>query len=151
MDLSRYLNKINDEIKKTPIINKYALILHDKTHISPEVYVLAIGGLLSLMIFFNIYAGLICNIVGVVYPLYQSIKVIEMKRKDEDKQWLMYWVVYSLICCFEAFIDVITYWVPFYYPLKVTFLVWCMHPTYKGATVVHSYFLQDFVSKFLFI
>jgi hypothetical protein len=42
---------------------------------------------------------------------------------------------------------VITYWIPFYFPLKVAFLLWCMHPTYNGASVIYNNLLKGLVQK----
>jgi hypothetical protein len=58
----------------------------------------------------------------------------------------VYWVVFGIIGCLENFISVIKYWIPFYHPLKLTFLLWCMHPSYRGATVIYDKVLKDLVS-----
>ena len=47
----------------------------------------------------------------------------------------------------ENFVDLVLYWIPFFYPLKVTFLIWCMLPQYKGADKVYSYVLKPLMSK----
>lgn len=57
----------------------------------------------------------------------------------------MYWVLLGIIGVFETVIHIILYLIPFYYPLKAVFLVWAMHPTYQGATVVYDKFLKDTV------
>ncbi|CAE7757053.1 REEP5, partial [Symbiodinium microadriaticum] len=85
------------------------------------------------------------DVIAYGYPFYQSIKCIESKEKDDDKQWLVYWVVFGILGCLETFIHIITYWIPFYYPLKLTFLIWCMHPSYCGATVIYNKVLKDLV------
>ncbi|KAK6924989.1 TB2/DP1/HVA22-related protein [Dillenia turbinata] len=47
---------------------------------------------------FDILAG---PIVSLVYPLYASIRAIETKSTVDDQQWLMYWILYSMITLFE--------------------------------------------------
>ena len=31
----------------------------------------------------------------------------------------------------DSFASVILYWIPFFYPLKLAFLLWCMLPQFK--------------------
>jgi receptor expression-enhancing protein 5/6 len=146
MDLTAYLDKIRRAIEKSPF-ERYATDLHEKTGVSPEIYVIALGFLVAFMLFFGIFADLICDVIGYGYPLYASLKVIEYQERDQDKQWLVYWVVFGLLGCVETFVHVIVYWIPFYYPLKLAFLVWCMSPQYAGASVIYNTFLKEFVSK----
>lgn len=47
------------------------------------------------------------------------IKAIESKVKDDDTQWLTYWVVYGLFSVLEAFSDIFLSWFPLYYVSKV--------------------------------
>ena len=37
----------------------------------------------------------------------------------------MYWVVFSIFSTFESFSDHLLFWLPFYYALKVAFLLYC--------------------------
>lgn len=48
-----------------------------------------------------------------------SIKAIESTVKEDDTQWLTYWVVYGLFSIVEAFSDIFLFWFPFYYAGKV--------------------------------
>ncbi len=71
-------------------------------------------------------AQLLCCLVGVVYPAYASIKAVESADKEDDTQWLVYWVVFSAFSVGE---DLLAAWVPFYWVLKVDPLLlldgWC--------------------------
>ena len=50
------------------------------------------------------------------------IKAIESPNKDDDTQWLTYWVVYGVFSIAEFFSDFFLSWLPFYYMLKVRWL-----------------------------
>lgn len=50
------------------------------------------------------------------------IKAIESPNKEDDTQWLTYWVVYGVFSIAEFFSDLFLSWVPFYYMLKVCWL-----------------------------
>lgn len=48
-----------------------------------------------------------------------SIKAIESPNKDDDTQWLTYWVVYGIFSIAEFFSDLFLSWFPFYFLMKV--------------------------------
>lgn len=50
------------------------------------------------------------NVIGFLFPAYYSFKAIESPNKEDDKQWLVYWVVYSFFTIIEAFVSIILYW-----------------------------------------
>ena len=66
-------------------------------------------------------AQLLCNAIGFIYPAYCSIKALESHKKDDDTQWLMYWVVFSWFSVIEFFSDILVGWVPFYWFSKVCY------------------------------
>lgn len=58
---------------------------------------------------------------SVVLPF--RMKAIESPNKDDDTQWLTYWVVYGVFSIAEFFSDLFLSWFPFYYMLKVCWLL----------------------------
>jgi len=99
-----------------------------------------IGGLELLFILFvfcGLGASFLTNVVGIVYPAIRSIIAIETDGKDDDTEWLVYWVVYAGFASLEYFIDYVIFWIPFFYPLKIVFLVWCFSPEFKGANTIY--------------
>jgi hypothetical protein len=54
------------------------------------------------MCFYVRWMGLFCTrLLGFLYPMYASIKALISERKDDDSQWLMYWVVYAALALLE--------------------------------------------------
>jgi len=53
------------------------------------------------------------------YFSFSSCKAIDSEDKDDDTQWLTYWVVYAAFGIVEYFTDIILSWVPFYFLAKV--------------------------------
>ena len=87
-------------------------------------------------------------IVGIVLPTYWSIKAIETKEPDDDKQWLTYWSVYAVF----TFFDLFSYWIlkiiPFYFIIKLLFLVWCFMPNTQGAIIIYDKIIKKYFIKY---
>jgi receptor expression-enhancing protein 5/6 len=54
------------------------------------------------------------------------VKAIESKNKDDDVQWLMYWVVFAVFSIAEFFSDFLVGWVPFYWLAKVGWILFTL-------------------------
>jgi receptor expression-enhancing protein 5/6 len=89
--------------------------------------------------------SVIIDIVAFVYPFYASVKAIESDGSDDDTQWLTYWLVFAAFKMVESIADFLVSFIPFYYLLKVAFLVWCQESNWRGATVVYNKVLKPFV------
>ena len=57
-------------------------------------------------------------------------KAIDSVEKDDDTQWLTYWVVYAAFGIIEFFTDIILSWIPFYFLFKVSSPVICNRISY---------------------
>ncbi|KAJ2319228.1 ER membrane protein DP1/Yop1 [Coemansia sp. RSA 2681] len=100
----------------------------------PKVYGgLGLASLLFSLVFFNIGAPFLVNLTGFGYAAYASFDAIESPGKEDDIQWLTYWVVFGFCNVAEYFTGMLTYWIPFYYVFKLGFLVWLMMPATRGA------------------
>jgi len=77
----------------------------------------------------------LCQLVGFSYPAYKSFQAVETKVKGDDTQWKVYWIIFGLFRICEVFVDLVLYWIPFYYAFKLAFLLWLMLPQTKGVRV----------------
>jgi receptor expression-enhancing protein 5/6 len=141
------LHNVRTQILKYPVLKKYALMLEDQTGWNSENYVLVLAGLLALALFSGVGAHFVANMIGFLYPLYATIRALETHTKEDDTEWLTYWVVFATFSCLENFVEFVLYWIPFYYPVKATFLLWCMLPQYKGASKVYEMVVKPVVLK----
>jgi receptor expression-enhancing protein 5/6 len=72
-----------------------------------------------------------------------SFLALESDDDEDDKQWLTYWVVFGLFSIVDQFAGFILHWIPFYYFLKMGFLIWCFHPATQGATIVYNHYIRE--------
>ena len=95
-------------------------------------------------VMFGIGDSYITTAIAVAYPCFASFLALESEGADDDKQWLTYWVVFGLFNILDQFAGFILTFIPFYYFLKLIFMVWLFHPATVGATwIYNSYILPN--------
>jgi len=77
-----------------------------------------------------------------------SFKALETSGSGDDKQWLTYWVVYSLFTVLDTFIGFTLSFIPFYYFIKLAFFVYLFHPQTLGASVIYDKVIQPVLKKY---
>mmetsp|Transcript_4021 Transcript_4021/g.8211 ORF Transcript_4021/g.8211 Transcript_4021/m.8211 type:complete len:180 (+) Transcript_4021:103-642(+) len=121
--------------------------LEDKANVPKEIIVVVAGAFLGLILIFGIGIASLSSLVGFLYPAFKSFQAIETKTKGDDVQWLVYWVIFAVFSILETFVDILLYWIPFYYAFKLAFLLWAMLPQTKGAKFLYDSFLKDLLKK----
>ena len=96
-------------------------------------------GVASVM--FGVGQTYITNLLGVAYPAFMSFMALKSEGKDDDKQWLTYWVCFGAFNIVDQFAGIILRFIPFYYFLKLGFMVYLFHPSTLGATTVYNNFI----------
>ncbi|KAE9419993.1 hypothetical protein Angca_005691 [Angiostrongylus cantonensis] len=85
---------------------------------------------------------------GTLYPAYRSYKAIRTKNVREYVKWMMYWIVFALYSFVETLADVfISFWFPFYYQLKIVFIIWLLSPWTKGASILYRKWIHPTLCK----
>ncbi|GMH73185.1 hypothetical protein TrRE_jg9765 [Triparma retinervis] len=86
---------------------------------------------------------------GFVYPAYASFKAIDSADPNDDTQWLTYWVVFAVFSIIESAASILVSWIPFYFFLKLSFLIWLYHPSTLGAVVVYTGVIRPYVLPYM--
>uniref|UniRef100_A0A7N0UZU8 HVA22-like protein n=1 Tax=Kalanchoe fedtschenkoi TaxID=63787 RepID=A0A7N0UZU8_KALFE len=82
-------------------------------------------------------------LISLAYPLYASIREIENKSPDaDDRQWLTYWIMYSMITLFELTFATFLDWVPVWPYVKLIAFVWLVMPQFRGAAYLYESFVR---------
>ena len=144
----KYRKILNDKLHEKNKITEHLAVLEQKTGVGRVNIVLGGGG--SIVGLFMIFYGveLLLNLTAFLYPAYQSIKAIESDSKEDDTQWLMYWVVFGAFSVIEFWLDFVLCWLPFYGFFKCGFLVWCFLPIQLNGSqfvyynIILPYFLK---------
>ncbi|KAM5342699.1 hypothetical protein ACJ41O_013665 [Fusarium nematophilum] len=139
----QYLGQLDRELSKYPALNNL-----EKTSGVPKAYAaIGVAALYFFLIIFNLGGQLLTNVAGFVVPGYYSLDALFTSNKEDDTQWLTYWVVFSFFTVVESFVQVV-YWFPFYYVFKFIFLLWLSLPAFKGAELIFRSFLAPTLGRY---
>ncbi|XP_054854527.1 receptor expression-enhancing protein 4 isoform X1 [Eublepharis macularius] len=84
---------------------------------------------------------------GMLYPAYASYKAVKTKNIREYVRWMMYWIVFALFMATETVADTFISWFPFYYEIKMAFVVWLLSPYTKGASLLYRKFIHPTLTR----
>lgn len=131
----------------TPDSNSFFEKIREKTKINPFIVLAGLLGAL-VAVFYGHYQENISLLVGTVFPMYMSVIAIESPDKEDDKHWCTYWVVYFSFTFVENYANLALHLIPFYFFIKLAFLVWLFFPSTNGANLIYNYLLVHFWSKY---
>ncbi len=139
-------------------------MFYEKTHIPPQ-YVFYTLSIILTIIIINYFSKAFTLIVGVIYPVHCSIRVMakfewydinykkhKLKEEEEKKRkvnlkkiqnWLEYWIVFFLFYNLETFFGSFLQKIPMYLFYKVIFLAVLFLPWYKGAHYIYRSHLRE--------
>jgi len=138
--------KIEEFLSEKNFFTDGLAMIEEKTGVPRKLLLGGVVAFLALYLVVGYAGGLLVNMLGFLYPAYMSVKAVESPDKEDDTQWLTYWVVYGAFSIVEFFSDIFLGWFPFYFLFKCAFLCWCMAPfSWNGANFIYHKVLVPFV------
>lgn len=153
-----------DKSKITLVIEMIDNILHDETMpwdvpfswaekkvgISRFRMLLTIICVISMNMIFGIGSNFLSNVVCLMYPAYQTIKIIATQRplnifsNIENMKWVMYWLVFTAVLIVEQPLEFILALVPLYQLVRTVFFAWCFLPIKNNGSmfIYNLYFIK---------
>ena len=132
------------KIKTESLVKKFKeqiQLIQEKTGINGYVFIGLI--ILSLIfVYFNLFENLITNLIGTVYPTFWTIKSIESKD-GKAIHWLIYWIIFSSFILLDFFSGFVVKIIPFYFVMKICFLIWLQWPKSKGCDIIFIYVINN--------
>ncbi|KAG0659445.1 ER membrane protein DP1/Yop1 [Monosporozyma unispora] len=119
--------------------------LESKTKV-PRTYWTSSSVVLYLLLTFLNVGGMgeiLSNFIGFIIPTINSIKALKTKGDHSDDQfWLSYWIIFGFLNIIEFWSSTILYLVPFYWVLKVVFLLYISIPSTGGCQWVYNKLIE---------
>eukprot|EP01138_Halocafeteria_seosinensis_P015714 gb/GECG01016035.1/.p1 GENE.gb/GECG01016035.1/~~gb/GECG01016035.1/.p1 ORF type:complete len:241 (+),score=32.77 gb/GECG01016035.1/:1-723(+) len=137
------LEKIDEDLSQIDLLNQAS----EKTGIKRLYLSTGILFLILFALFTGFGAGFIVNLVGFAYPAFMSFKALDTKDRNDDSQWLTYWICFAFLNLFETVGGLVLSFIPFYNGLKCIFLFYLFLPQTKGADFVYHQFVEGFFKK----
>jgi len=100
------------------------------------------------------FSGLLTKVLissaALLYPGYASYKAISNKPVSQAdlERWLMYWSILGCIGSIEYAAEWIVSWIPFYYSIKIIFLLYLLLPQTQGTIYVYKTHLEPFLKSY---
>ena len=104
------------------------------------IFVIIFLSICVLLVYLGIFESLITSLVGTLYPGFSTIKAIQ-KNKNK-KEWLTYWVIFGSFLIFDMFSSIIIKVVPYYFVVKIIFLIWMFIPGSNGCQIVYDFLIS---------
>ncbi|KAI3420952.1 Receptor expression-enhancing protein 5 [Globodera pallida] len=124
-----------------PFIKK----LEKETGIDREKLFYILSAFITFYLLFGPGNVLLCTLIGMVYPAYQSVLAVRSRTKRDDTQWLTYWCSFALFSVCDFFVTRYVGVLPLYMLLKTICLLYLALPQTCGAHNVYVSYVDPLV------
>lgn len=90
-------------------------------------------------------SALVCHIITLPYPIFASFKAIESSDKNDDTQWLTFWVVFASVMMTESMTNLFMHWIPFYFEIKVLFFLLLQLPYLNLSEKLYQLYIKPYL------
>jgi len=148
-----FAKKLDEKFATNPVVKPIV----DATKQRTAFVVLGLGAVIALIIVAVFGLEFLSNSFGLL-PIFTSVKAAKTPGAD-TKQWLTYWIVFSLVMVAESFVDEVldddddddddddTLLELVYYVAKIAFLYWAGSSEFRGAEKIYDKALEPVFAK----
>mmetsp|Transcript_28055 Transcript_28055/g.65170 ORF Transcript_28055/g.65170 Transcript_28055/m.65170 type:complete len:466 (-) Transcript_28055:156-1553(-) len=153
---SRTWERCDLELGEIPVVKAAA----DTLQVTPMVVAVATGASAMGFLLYGFGGQFLCTLFGVAYPAFESFKALEafaniqepsstdMYSKATSMQfWLTYWVVVAMLASFEYLFWIALIQIPFYFPMKLLFLLFLFSPMTRGSNTVYNWLVSPILRR----
>merc|ERR1719186_774986 len=108
-------------------------------------------GLVPLVLLFgNTVVSILLALLATLYPTYSCLKAVLHNNEEEQRRWVEYWIVISLLYVTDLiFSPLLSTFVPFFWLVRLSVLVWCIAPSANnGSSVIFARVVYPLFLKF---
>lgn len=125
------------------------------TGIYREQLAYGIIGIIVIYLMVGAEAGLLCNLIGFLYPAIASCIAMEMDSRYDVFLWLLYWMCYGMLSIVDFYAETIMDVLPVYWLFKASFLLYLMlpqtnaiHNIYVAMIIPTIAAIEDFIMNY---
>lgn len=122
--------------------------LHRETSMSPFVMSACVAFLVLLLLATGCGFSGLTTVISFAYPLYASYKSLQLANIDDERAWLIYWIIFATLSLLEQIFWFICDRIPYYFAIKMIFLSACWHPRVQLAKKIHRDYLDPLLKKY---
>ena len=129
--------------------NKVVVSLNKYTKLRKEYISLVLLILILVVMFLTRFGqSILMNFFTFFYPSYKSFKALKSKERDDDRRWLIYWITYGLIFCFESMFGHLLEMFSALHLLYTIFLIAVYCPLTELYIPIYDYVIEPVLTKY---
>lgn len=114
----------------------------------PAAYLIFTLIFASVLVSSGYFAQSLTSIIIFVLPVYWTLKAVEMRLKNEDKQWMTYWLIWTFFYFLDSIFSNFLKKIPNFYLIKLLFFIWLFLPSTMGAQYLYYNLFSSYSEKF---
>lgn len=119
----------------------YTDVIEQKTKLKREHQALILLILAIILILSTSIGAFVSTVIGILMPLSETLTVI--KKQQVNRHYVVFWMTFGLLTVFDSYCSFIISLIPFYYTLKLFFLVYLGTERSGGSDL----FYENVISK----
>lgn len=127
---------------------EFVQALHRETGMSPSKMSACVAFVCLLLYATGCGLAGLTNVISFAYPTYASMKSLQSSNIEDERAWLIYWIIFASLSLSEQIFWFLFNYIPYYPAVKMALLGLCFHPRVQLAKKLHQSYLDPFLKKY---